>query len=73
MVALVIDEHLGLVVQPAEGSRVEDAVAVACELRAGRARRFIVKPTAARPRIGGIGRQPRQGLAFPFTLTAVVD
>ena len=58
MVALVIDEDLGLVVQPAEGGRVEDAVAVAAEGRAGRARGLIVEPAAARPRIGGIGREP---------------
>jgi hypothetical protein len=29
MVALVIDEHLGLVVEPAKGGGVQDAVAVA--------------------------------------------
>ena len=29
MIALVIDEDLGLVVQPAEGGRMDDAVAVA--------------------------------------------
>jgi hypothetical protein len=73
VVALVIDKHLGLVVQPAEGSRMQDTVAVAGERRAGRARRFIVKTAAALQRIGGIRRQPRQGRAFPFTLTAVVD
>ena len=38
MVALVEDEHLGLVGQAAEGGRMDDAVAVAAELAAGRAR-----------------------------------
>ncbi len=54
MVALVIDEHLGLVVQPAEGSRMQDAVAVAPVRRARRARLLGVQPPPARARIGGI-------------------
>ncbi len=36
MVALVVDEDLRLVLQPAERGRVDDAVAVALELAAGR-------------------------------------
>ena len=40
MVALVEDEHLGLVGQPAEGGRMDDAVAVAAEIGAGRRRRL---------------------------------
>ena len=31
MIALVIDEDLGLVLEPAEGGRMDDAVAVALE------------------------------------------
>ena len=61
MIALVIDEHLGLVVQPAEGRGMEDAVAVARERRAGSGSAARVKPPAARPRIDGIRRQPRAG------------
>ncbi len=44
MIALVIDEDLRLVVQPAEGGRVQDAVAVAGERRARRARGLRVQP-----------------------------
>ena len=40
MVALVMDEHLGLVREAAEGGRMDDAVAVALELRARRRRRL---------------------------------
>ena len=40
MVALVIDEHLRLVRQPAERGRMDDAVAVAPEVVAGRAGRL---------------------------------
>ena len=43
MVALVIDEHLGLVGEAAEGGRVDDAVAVALEVVAGRRRRLGVE------------------------------
>ena len=57
MVALVIDEDLRLVVQPAEGGRMQDAVAVAPIGRAGRARGLIVEPAPASARIGGIGRE----------------
>ena len=40
VVALVGDEDLRLVLQPAEGGRMDDAVAVALERRAGRAFRL---------------------------------
>ncbi len=40
MIALVIDEDLGLVGEAAECGRVDDAVAVALELGAGRRRRL---------------------------------
>jgi hypothetical protein len=46
-VALVIDEHLGLVFEPAERSRMDDAVAVALELGARRGGRFGVPAPAA--------------------------
>ena len=55
MVALVEDEHLGLVGEPAEGAGVDDAVAVAAEGVAGGARRLGVEPAAAPARIGRIG------------------
>ena len=44
MIALVIDEHLGLIVEPAEGGRMQDAVAVA---RVRRARRHWAAPARA--------------------------
>ena len=47
MVALVIDEHLGLVGKAAEGGRMDDAVAVALEVVAGRRRRLGVEAAAA--------------------------
>ena len=46
MIALMRDEHLGLVLQPAEGGRMDDAVAVALERRAGRA---LAAPRYRRP------------------------
>ena len=48
MIALVIDEHLGLVVEPPEGHRMQDAVAVARVRRARGARRLGHEPAAAR-------------------------
>jgi hypothetical protein len=36
MVALVIDEYLGLMLEPAKGRRVDDPVPVALKLAAGR-------------------------------------
>ena len=47
MVALVEHEHLGLVLEPAEGGRVDDAVAVAAEGAAAFARRLRMQPAAA--------------------------
>ena len=58
MVALVVDEDLGLVVEAAEGGRVDDAVAVALELGAGRRGRLRHKAAAALRRVAGIGRPP---------------
>ena len=54
VVALMIDEHLRLVRQPAEGAGMDDAVAVAPEGVAGRARRLGKAPAPAFGWIGGI-------------------
>src|SRR5581483_887666 len=70
VIALVIDEYLGFVVQPAEGGTMQDAIPVAPERRAGRARRLVIKPPAALERIGGIRGKP--GLPPPV-LPASVD
>ena len=53
VIALVIDEHLGLVGEPTEGGRMQDAVAVAAVKRARGARRLwheAPPALAARPR-----------------------
>ena len=55
MVALVIDEHLGLVGEPAESGRMNDPVAVALEFGPRRRRRLGNQTRRAR-RIGGVGR-----------------
>jgi hypothetical protein len=54
VIALVIDEDLRFVRQPAKGSGVDDSVAVAPEGIAARACRLIVAPAPALRRIGGI-------------------
>ena len=56
MVAFVIDEHLGFVGEAAEGGRVDDAVAVALEIVAGRRRRFWVEAAQGTGGIGGVRR-----------------
>ena len=48
MVALVIDEHLGLVGETAEGGRMDDAVAVSLEFGARRRRRLGDQAPSAR-------------------------
>ena len=53
MIAFVIDEDLRLVRQPPERGRMDDAVAVAPEGVAGRARRLAIAPAPADGRIGG--------------------
>ena len=64
MIALVVDEHLRLVGEAAEGGRVEDTVAVALELGAGRRRRLGDQAPRRAGRIGGIGSANRRsGLA----------
>ena len=62
MIALVIDEHLGLVGKPAECRRMDDAVAVAAKVAAGRARRLDHQPAPAERRIGGEARVRRTRL-----------
>ena len=59
MIALVIDEHLGLVGEAAEGGRMDDPVAVALELGPRRRRRLGDKARRARG-VGGVGRARRQ-------------
>ena len=63
VIALVIDEDLRLVGQPAEGGRMQDAVAVAGIERPGRARRFRHEATPALAFIRGIRRQTPVGFA----------
>src|SRR6187200_3077343 len=58
VVAVRVDEDLGLSLQPAERLRVDEAVAVALERRPDRARLLIVFPTA---RLVGPHRERRQG------------
>src|SRR5262252_9945271 len=55
MIAVVKDENLGLVREPPEGARMDDAVAIAAEDIAGRAHRLWVEPAAAPARSGRIG------------------
>ena len=59
MIALVIDEDLGLVVQPAEGGRMQDAVAVARVRRARVGTRRLGDEAAhgSAQRIDGVGRK----------------
>ena len=79
VIAFVIDEDLGLVVEPAEGGRVQDAVAIAGIRGACGTRRLGQKPPAARGRIDGVRgkdarasppairrerRKPASGLTF---------
>ena len=59
MIALVIDEHLGLVGEAAEGGRMDDAVAVALEFGARRRRRLGDKAPWRAGRVGGVGRASR--------------
>ena len=56
MVALVEDEDLGLVREPAESGGMDDAVAVAAENVARGLAGSGVEPAAAAGRIGRIGR-----------------
>jgi hypothetical protein len=75
MVALVIDKDLRLVVQPAEGGRMQDAVAVALVEGARGVRGLGIEAAAAPPRIDGIGRErarrPRIPGRFTFFASAL--
>jgi hypothetical protein len=53
VVALMKDENLGLMGQPAERSRMDNAIAVATEVAPGCARDLGKKAPAGFPRIGG--------------------
>jgi len=55
MVALVIDEHLGFMLEPAKRRRMDDPVAVALKYGPGRAFPFIPKPAPAVRRVAGMG------------------
>ncbi len=55
VVSLMGDEDLRLVLQPPEGGRMDDTVAVALERRAGGALGFDVETPARRRRIARIG------------------
>ena len=56
VVALMKDEHLRLVRQPAKGRRVNDAIAIAPKGVARGAWRLAMQPAAASARIGCVGR-----------------
>jgi hypothetical protein len=66
MVALVVHKDLRLVLQPAEGVRVDDTVAVTLERRAQGIFLFRMKAAARSPRIDGIGRPPPLALTEEF-------
>ncbi len=63
VIALVIDEDLRLVGQPAESGRMQDAVAVPRVERARGARRLRHKPAPALALIHGVRRQGPVGFA----------
>jgi hypothetical protein len=56
MIALVEDENLRLVPQPPERRGMDDAVAIATKVAAGRARGLRKAPAAAAPRIRRVAR-----------------
>ena len=56
MIALVEHEHLGLVLQAAEGGGMDHPVAIAPERAAGLARRLREQPAAAAVGVAGIER-----------------
>ena len=56
VVALVEHEHLGLVLQPAEGRGMDHPVAIPPERAAGAARRLRKQPATARVGVAGKGR-----------------
>ena len=66
VIALVIDEDLRLVGQPAEGGRMQNPIAVAGIERPGRAQRFRHEAAPALALIRGVRRQMPVG--FPATV-----
>ena len=56
MIALVVDEDLGLVLKPAERGRMDDAIAVPLERRTHVALRLRMEPAAAVFRMCRVGR-----------------
>jgi hypothetical protein len=56
MVTLVENENLGLMLEPTEGGRVDDTVAVAAKGAAAFARRLGMQPATAQFRIARIAR-----------------
>ncbi len=56
-VTFMVDEDLGLVLEPPEGRAMDDAVAVALELRARGRGRFGVYPPKCLRGAGGIGSE----------------
>ena len=71
MVAFVEHEHLGLVLEAAEGGRMDDAVAVAAEGAAAFAGRLGMQPAAALSRVARVtraGRVPSIAIGLPGRL-----
>ena len=69
MVSLVVDEHLRLVLQAAEGGRVDHALAVALVGRAERVLRLVVRAPARAPAAHRVSGQ--LALLAPLDLLAV--
>ena len=63
MVALEIDQHLGLVFEPAEGGGMDDPIAIPLERAAQRARRLLDRPAEPAAHAAGKGRQHHAGHA----------
>ena len=60
-VALVVDEHLGLVGEPAEGIAMDDAIAVALVFAAEFRRRLGMAPATRALVVRAVGREPGCG------------
>ena len=58
VIALVIHEHLRLVREPAECTRVNDPIAITLIFRSRRTSRLPVLPSSSRDNACGIGREP---------------
>jgi hypothetical protein len=57
VVALVVDENLGLVLEPAERSRMNDAISIALKRRSHPMRRLVEAPSARVAREHCVGRK----------------